>query len=139
MTEELQTIMPLVNEIVDTMLQLEKVGIMADNFEKCELRMYLDDMMTYYPDNYVDTELNSMILTRMYEYYNDKADELCEKLESSLDDDYIHEAGSIIRKIKQVASDFHELNPGVASIIGCVQYNMKYTQLKQGKEQFKWK
>lgn len=51
MTEELQTIMPLVNEIVDTMLQLEKVGIMADNFEKCELRMYLDDMMTYYPDN----------------------------------------------------------------------------------------
>lgn len=87
MTEELQTIMPLVNEIVDTMLQLEKVGIMADNFEKCELRMYLDDMMTYYPDNYVDTELNSMILTRMYEYYNDKADELYEKLESSLDDD----------------------------------------------------
>lgn len=89
MTEELQTIMPLVNEIVDTMLQLEKVGIMADNFEKCELRMYLDDMMTYYPDNYVDTELNSMILTRMYEYYNDKADELCEKLESSLDDDAV--------------------------------------------------
>ena len=87
MTEELQTIMPLVNEIVDTMLQLEKVGIMADNFEKCELRMYLDDMMTYYPDNYVDTELNSMILTRMYEYYNDKADELYEKLESSLDDE----------------------------------------------------
>lgn len=60
---------------------------MADNFEKCELRMYLDDMMTYYPDNYVDTELNSMILIRMYEYYNDKADELYEKLESSLDDD----------------------------------------------------
>lgn len=89
MTEELQTIMPLVNEIVDTMLQLEKVGIMADNFEKCELRMYLDDMMTYYPDNYVDTELNSMILTRMYEYYNDKADELYEKLESSLDDDAV--------------------------------------------------
>lgn len=87
MTEELQTIMPLVNEIVYTMLQLEKVGIMADNFEKCELRMYLDDMMTYYPDNYVDTELNSMILTRMYEYYNDRADELYEKLESSLDDD----------------------------------------------------
>ena len=89
MTEELQTIMPLVNEIVDTMLQLEKVGIMADSFEKCELRMYLDDMMTYYPDNYVDTELNSMILTRMYEYYNDKADELYEKLESSLDDDAV--------------------------------------------------
>ena len=89
MTEELQTIMPLVNEIVDTMLQLEKVGIMADNFEKCELRMYLDDMMTYYTDNYVDTELNSMILTRMYEYYNDRADELYEKLESSLDDDAV--------------------------------------------------
>ena len=89
MTEELQTIMPLVNEIVDTMLQLEKVGIMADNFEKCELRMYLDDMMTYYPDIYVDTELNSMILTRIYEYYNDKADELYEKLESSLDDDAV--------------------------------------------------
>ena len=89
MTEELQTIMPLVNEIVDTMLQLEKVGIMADNFEKCELRMYLDNMMTYYPDNYVDTELNSMILTRMYEYYNDKADELYEKLESSLDGDVV--------------------------------------------------
>lgn len=89
MTEELQNIMPLVNEIVDTMLQLEKVGIMADNFEKCELRMYLDDMMTYYPDNYVDTELNSMILTRMYEYYNDRADELYEKLESSLDDDAV--------------------------------------------------
>lgn len=89
MTEELQTIMPLVNEIVDTMLQLEKVGIMADNFEKCEIRMYLDDMMTYYPDNYVDTELNSMILTRMYEYYNDRADELYEKLESSLDDDAV--------------------------------------------------
>lgn len=89
MTKELQTIMPLVNEIVDTMLQLEKVGIMADNFEKCELRMYLDDMMTYYPDNYVDTELTSMILTRMYEYYNDKADELYEKLESSLDDDAV--------------------------------------------------
>ena len=89
MTEELQTITPLVNEIVDTMLQLEKVGIMADNFEKCELRMYLDDMMTYYPDNYEDTELNSMILTRMYEYYNDRADELYEKLESSLDDDAV--------------------------------------------------
>nr|DAJ76520.1 MAG TPA: hypothetical protein [Caudoviricetes sp.] len=89
MTEELQNIMPLVNEIVDTVLQLEKVGIMADNFEKCELRMYLDDMMTYYPDNYVDTELNSMILTRMNEYYNDKADELYEKLESSLDDDAV--------------------------------------------------
>ena len=89
MTEELQTIMPLVNEIVDTMLQLEKVGIMADNFEKCELRMYLDNMMTYYPDNYVDTELNSMILTRMYEYYNEKADELYEKLESSLDEDAV--------------------------------------------------
>lgn len=89
MTEELQTIMPLVNEIVDTILQLEKVGIMADNFEKCELRMYLDDMMTYYPDNYVDTELNSMILTRMYEYYNDKAEELYENLESSLDDDAV--------------------------------------------------
>lgn len=89
MTEELQTIMPLVNEIVDTRLQLEKVRIMSDNFEKCELRMYLDDMMTYYPDNYVDTELNSMILTRMYEYYNDRADELYEKLESSLDDDAV--------------------------------------------------
>lgn len=87
MTEELQTIMPLVNEIVDTMLQLEKVGIMSDNFEKCEFRIYLDNMMTYYPDNYVDTELNSMILTRMYEYYNDRADELYEKLESSLDND----------------------------------------------------
>ena len=89
MTEELLTFIPLVSEIVDTMLQLEKVGIMADNFEKCEIRMYLDDMMTYYPDNYVDTELNSMILTRMYEYYNDKADKLYEKLESSLDDDAV--------------------------------------------------
>nr|DAX39667.1 MAG TPA: hypothetical protein [Caudoviricetes sp.] len=89
MKKEKQDINALVNEIVDTMLQLEKVGIMADNFEKCELRMYLDDMMTYYPDNYVDTELNSMILTRMYEYYNDKADELYEKLESSLDDDAV--------------------------------------------------
>ena len=45
--------------------------------------------MTYYPDNYEDTELNSMILTRMYEYYNDRADELYEKLESSLDDDAV--------------------------------------------------
>lgn len=71
------------------MLQLEKIGIMADNFEKCEFRMYLDNMMTYYPDNYVDTELNSIILTRMYEYYNDKADELYEKLENSLDEDAV--------------------------------------------------
>ena len=70
---------------------------------------------------------------KMYEEESDK-----EKLDK-IEDEYIHEAGSIIRKIKQVASDFHELNPGVASIIGCVQYNMKYTQLKQGKEQFKWK
>lgn len=65
--------------------------------------------------------------------------ELDKDFRDKIEDDYIHEAGSIIRKIKQVASDFHELNPGVASIIGCVQYNMKYTQLKQGKEQFKWK
>ena len=69
----------------------------------------------------------------MYEEESDK------DFRDKIEDDYIHEAGSIIRKIKQVASDFHELNPGVASIIGCVQYNMKYTQLKQGKEQFKWK
>ena len=62
---------------------------MIDNFEKCEFRMYLDNMMTYYPNNYVDTELNSMILTRMYEYYNDNADELYEKLESSLDEDAV--------------------------------------------------
>lgn len=65
MTEELQTIMPLVNEIVDTMLQLEKVGIMADNFEKCELRMYLDDMMTYYPDN---QECMSITMKRLMNY-----------------------------------------------------------------------
>lgn len=81
--------MDLVNKIVDTVLQLEKIGIMADNFEKCEFRVYLDNMMTYYPNNYVDTELNAMMLTRMYEYYSDKADELYEKLESSLDDDAV--------------------------------------------------
>lgn len=87
MKKEKQDINALVNDIVDTVLQLEKIGIMADNFEKCEFRIYLDNMMTYYPNNYVDTELNSIILTRMYEYYNDKADELYEKLENSLDND----------------------------------------------------
>lgn len=76
------------------------------------------------------------IYSEYVEMYEEESDK--EKLEK-IEDEYIHEAGSIIRKIKQVASDFHELNPGVASIIGCVQYNMKYTQLKQGKEQFKWK
>lgn len=73
------------------------------------------------------------------EFYDKYEKELDKETKDKIEDDYIHEAGSIIRKIKQVASDFHELNPGVASIIGCVQYNMKYTQLKQGKEQFKWK
>lgn len=94
--KEKQDINALVNEIVDTMLQLEKVGIMADNFEKCELRIYLDNMMTYYPNNYVDIELNSMILSRMYEYYNDRADELYEKLESSLDNDALLNIGETI-------------------------------------------
>ena len=87
MKKEKQDINALVDDIVDIVLQLLKIGIMADNFEKCEFRIYLDNMMTYYPNNYVDTELNSMILSRMYEYYNDRADELYEKLESSLDDD----------------------------------------------------
>lgn len=72
-------------------------------------------------------------------FYAEYEREVVKETKDKIEDDYIHEAGSIIRKIKQVASDFHELNPGVASIIGCVQYNMKYTQLKQGKEQFKWK
>ena len=87
MKKEKQDINALVDDIVDVVLQLLKIGIMADNFEKCEFRMYLDNMMTYYPNNYVDIDLNSMILSRMYEYYNDRADELYEKLESSLDDD----------------------------------------------------
>lgn len=87
MKKEKQDINALVDDIVDIVLQLLKIGIMADNFEKCEFRIYLDNMMTYYPNNYVDIDLNSMILSRMYEYYNDRADELYEKLESSLDDD----------------------------------------------------
>lgn len=62
---------------------------MAENFEQCEFRVYLDNMMTYYPNNYVDTELNSIILTRMYDYYQDKTDELYEKLEGSLEEDNV--------------------------------------------------
>lgn len=87
-------------------------------------------------------EANEIIkhLDSIYSEFYDKYErELDKDFRDKIEDDYIHEAGSIIRKIKQVASDFHELNPGVASIIGCVQYNMKYTQLKHGKEQFKWK
>ena len=85
--------------------------------------------------NEIIKHLKGIYLKYVYMYEEEVDKEKLEKIE----DEYIHEAGSIIRKIKQVASDFHELNPGVASIIGCVQYNMKYTQLKQGKEQFKWK
>lgn len=87
-------------------------------------------------------EANEIInhLDSIYSEFYDKYErELVKEAKDKIEDDYIHEAGSIIRKIKQVASDFHELSPGVASVIGCVQYNMKYTQLKQGKEQFKWK
>ena len=87
-------------------------------------------------------EANEIInhLNSIYsEFYDKYEKELDKETKDKIEDDYIHEAGSIIRKIKQVANDFHELNYGVASIIGCVQYNMKYTQLKQGKEQFKWK
>lgn len=87
MKKEKYDINALVDDIVDIALQLLKIGIMADNFEKCEFRIYLDNMMTYYPNNYVDIDLNSMILSRMYEYYNDRVDELYEKLKSSLDDD----------------------------------------------------
>ena len=105
MKKEKHEAMYLVNEIVDTMFQLEKVGIMADNFEKCELRMYLDGMMTYYPDNYADIELNSMILSRMYEYYNNKADELYEKLESSFDEDIVLDLEEKIDKQVQFMLD----------------------------------
>lgn len=79
-------------------------------------------------------------LDSIYSEFHDKYKyEIVKEFKDKIEDDYINEVGKYIRKIKQVASDFHELQPGVASILGCVQYNMKYTQLKEGKEQFKWK
>lgn len=85
------------------------------------------------------TEIINHLDSIYSEFYDKYTKEIDKEFRNNIEDDYINEVGKYIRKIKQVTSDFHDLQPGVAGILSCVQYNMKYTQLKEGKEQFKWK
>lgn len=71
------------------------------------------------------------IYTKYRSKYDDEID-LTEK--HNIESDYLYETFDDIQKIKSVAGQYWELQPGVGDVLSDVYYNMKYTKMIGGRE-----
>ena len=70
----------------------------------------------------------------IYTKYRSQYDNADNVEKQNIEADYLYEVGSDIQRIKAVAEQYWELQPGVNNVLSDVYYNMKYTKMIGGRE-----
>lgn len=82
-----------------------------------------------------DAEAIMQELDKSYQEYREKWQNADSKeLKDAVEQEYLKENETDIKRIKDVARDYTELIPGVRGVISDVFFNMKYTQMRDKRQ-----